>query len=1082
MPRLKIFSSLCLSLCLVALNIAVADDLDHIVIEGVIRDVNGQALVAAKIIARHLPTGRDSSVRSNDEGRYRIPSLPPGDYELRAELSGFRSSQYLLTGIAGVTLRRDFKLEVARLSDQITIEAGSEQPLVDTSRTVVGGTIDKRQLDELPNDSRNIYNLITLFAGASLPAFSENGLAEGDTKDRFRSAPEEAGIFALNGGLPFSNNLTIEGLDNNDDRAARERFVPTTDAVEEFQVISNQFSAEYGRASGGRVNLRLRGGSNQFRGRAFDYFRDESLNANSVTRNSDPTRGFRLPFQQNNPGVSFGGPILRNRAHFFAAYEYDNIYDRADIAALVPVESNPAFALPRPNGANLGSNALDRNGKVVIVNGGAAVGLYDVQVTTPRVAHTFQTRSDFNSGRHNAFALVTLSRNRDERSFPGGRRTLDTLRRTGRNSQAYAFADNFVISPKIVNVARFQFSQLTPADGPLNQNPVVLIDFDDPRDVIGNASSNPLTRAGNLTAGSSNLSGIDRREKRWQIQETIALVQGKHTLRAGMDLQLIRSRFVDLSDVTGTFRFASPADFLANKPARYQHRFNTGSELRNNYAGLFAQDDWRVRPDLTVSFGLRWDNETILRDRNNFSPRLSFAWDPSGKGKTVVRGGYGIFYNRALLRTLDDFVLTSNKILVDTDNELAQSLLFQIQFPRSLTAKDPLVAQYGVRESDFVRKLDPRIRIPESYQASLGFEREIGKGFKIEISYVFSRGLHLWRESNANAPRLPAGFRDWTEFLTSRDFNNAVDPVTKQRPITSTGSADTVRFNLSATPSETKKEGGKNVVIFGLNNPSTSNATSGIRAALAAIRNFRPDPLLAQVELLEARGNSFYHGVSIEVQRRLTARAFIRAAYTLGKLTDDGVVNTSSPLVAGDFSRERARSLLDARHRLALHGTIQLPAILGRLSAAGVFTINSGRTFTLGINGNDRNLDDVGNDRPNFSGDADGIIWRRPGQILAESLVNAFSLPTIGSSGNLGRNAGRGPAQWQLSLRLSRRFNFGEHRRLTPQLEIFNPSNSTIYAYGAEFVDYVPSSLGDFLTPQRVLRPRTIRLGLRFEF
>lgn len=1087
MPRLHALSSFCLSLSICFSNLILitakpTDDLDHVIIAGTITDTNGRLLSGAKIKARHLPTSQERTAAADQDGQYRLVALSPGDYELSVELNGFRSISQSLSAAAGTTVRRDFRMEVARVTEQITVEASSEQARIDTSRTVIGGTLSKREIDDLPNESRNIFDLISLFSGTSLPAFSESGLAEGDTKDRFLSAPEETGIFALNGGLPFSNNLTIEGLDNNDDRAARERFIPMTDAVEEFQVIANQFSAEYGRASGGRVNLRLRGGSNQYRGRGFYHFRDESLNANSVTRNSDPARGFRLPYQQHNPGVSLGGPLIHNRAFFFAGWEYDDIYDRADIAALVPTASNQAFQLPQLNGANLGSNATDKNGKTVVVNGGAAVGLYDVQVTTPKVAQTFQARSDFNFGRHNAFALVTLARNRDERSFPGGRRTLDTLRRTGRSSEGIAFADNFAISSKIVNVARFQFSRLTPANGPFNSSPVVLIDIDDPRDVPGNPNANPLTRAGNLLAGSSNSSGTDRRENRWQGQETLAIVRGSQVLRVGTDVQAIRSRFVDLNDVTGTFRFASPADFLANKPSRYQQRFNTDSELRNTYVGLFAQNDWRIRPNFTASIGVRWDNETILRDRNNFSPRLAFAWDPSGKGKTAVRAGSGIFYNRALLRTLDDFVLTSNKILVDTDNAAAQSLLTELQFPRVLAANDPRIAQIGVRESGFVRRLSPKIRIPESYQAAFGVEHEIGKGFTVEINYVFSRGLHLWRESNANAPRLPAEFKDWSEYLASRDFNNAIDPVTRLRPITSTGSADIVRFNLSTTPTETKKEAGKTVVSFGLNNPSTSNATSGIKAALAAIRNFRPDPQLTQVELLESRGNSYYHGVSIEVNRRLTSRALIRTVYTLSKLMDDGVVNTSSPLVAGDFKRERARSLLDARHRFALHGTYHFPVWLGRLNAAGIFTFNSSRPFTLGVNGNDRNLDDVNNDRPNFSGEQKAIGWRRPGATLDQSLFNAFSLPAIGTSGNLGRNAGRGPGQWQLSVRLSRNFRLGEHRHLTPQVEVFNPSNATVYAFGAEYVDYVPSSPGDFLTPARVLKPRTMRLGLRFDF
>src|SRR5215475_11692768 len=845
-PLALVVCALCAAPYVSAGSIKSIDDLDHVNFEGVVADSNGNVIADARVFVRRTEVGAERSTKTNREGRYRFSTLSPGDYELRVEAGGFQTERYeRISAIAGATVRRDCKLSTAAVEAQMTIGAAANPTLVDTARTVVGGAVTREQIGKLPTESRNPLDLIYTLPGVAQPALSVRDLPEGDAQDDFSSTPEESGVFSLTGGAPFSNNITIEGMDNNDDRGARERINLSTHAVEEVQVITNQFAAEYGRASGGRVNLRLRGGSNEFHGQAFYYFRDESLNANSYRRNADPTRGFRIPFQNHNPGASVGGPLIKKKVFLFGAYEYDNVYDRAEIAALTPVEANPAFPLPKPNGADLGVTRRNRNGQTTTVNGGAPVGLFDETVTTPRVAHTLQSRVDFRLGeKSEAFALFTLARNRDERGFPGGRRTLDTLLSSGRNSQSYAFSGNLILSSRMVNTARFQFSRLTPLFVPPADNPVVIINIADPRDVTGDPNANPLTRSGNLTAGASTLFGVDRREDRYQIQDTLNYARGAHTARIGVDAQIIRSRFVDLEDTTGTFNFATAADFLADKPSRYQHRFNTDSELSNTYAGVFLQDDWKPKQNLTLSFGLRWENETIIKDRNNFGPRLSLAWDPFKTGKTVVRAGYGIFYNRALLRTLDDFILTSNAIQIDTDNPAAERLLAELQFPGVLAANDPRVSELGARESGFLRRLSGDFRIPESYQASFGIEREVARGFKVEVNYVFNRGLHLWREINANAPRLPAGFNNFTEYLLSRDFDNRRNSA-GERPITATGNADVVRFDLSSTPSRTITEGGRGgrrVVIIGLNNPSVANNSVGRAGALAALRKLRQDP------------------------------------------------------------------------------------------------------------------------------------------------------------------------------------------------------------------------------------------------
>ncbi len=1076
--------SVCLALFHVLLLVSslnMIDDLDHLSLEGHVTDPAGESIAGARITVRKIGASIERSTTTDSSGHYRLTSLNPGVYQLLAVASGFRTAiNEGISGPAGTTIRRDLQLMPGPIEAAVTIESTPTTNDLDTSRTVIGNTLNKTQIDELPTFDRNVLELLLTLPGVIEPALDTATLAEGDDRENFRDTPEEAGIFGLNGGTPFSNNLTIEGFDNNDDRAARERFIPGVDATEEVQVIANQFAAEYGRASGGRVNLRLRSGSEQLRGRAFAYFRDARLNANSFFRNADPKRSFRLPFTELNPGVTLGGPVLLRRLFFFAAYENRHALDNAEIAALVPAERNPDYPLPQPNGPNLGSIAKDRQGNTVIVNEGAAVALYDLTVSTPRVAHSFQTRTDFTAAaRHSGFVLLTLFRDRDERSFPGGRRTLETKRASGRNSFSLAVSDSFVISDRMISETRIQHSRLEPRDTTRSSQPVVLIDIDDPRDVRG--LLNPLTRRGTLLAGSSNITGTQRTENRLQIQQVFTLIHRRHQIRSGIDIQMIRSKYVDLTDSTGTFTFASPADFLMSQPARYQHRFETESSLDNRYTGIFVQDDWRPRPNLLLSAGIRWDQETILTDRNNVGPRLAMAWDPRSDSRIVVRAGFGLFYNRALLRTLDDFTLTSQSILIDTNLPQARSLLTTLEFPKVLDSSDSRVREMGIRETRFLRKLERGFRIPESYQAGAGVEFSIGRASRFEVNYVFSRGAHLWRESSANAPQLPPGFKDFTAYLLSKDFDNRVDPATGLRPISATGNADQVRFEMSQTSSRVAEVAGRRTVIFGLETQSTSNASSALRAALATLRPLRPDPDLEQVEVLQARGNSFYHGMTATFETN-AEKGRVLVGYTLSRLIDDGVVNTSSPLVAGDFVRERALSLLDARHRFLANGFWRLPRWLGALAIGGTLAVNSPRPFNIGINGNDRNLDDVSNDRPNYDRPDKVIGWRRSEAPPDTELIDRFSLPPIGSSGNLKRNVGRGPWQYSASLRLSKLFEISETRRVTPQIEVFNPLNSTVFSFGAEFVDYTPAGAADFLSPRRTLRPRSLRIGLRFDF
>src|SRR5689334_9791898 len=1006
-----------------------AQDLDTVVISGRVVDQNAAVIPGAEVQAKLLKTGQTRTAISDADGRFRLIQLEPGTYAVRVSFNGFATAQ--LTGIvavSGQSIELPITLTPANIEVQPVIVAAADVPIVDTRRTVTGATLAARELESLPNTTRSVLDFIFTLPGVTEEPLSTRDLAE-DRNVSHANTPEEAGTFSLAGAPAYSNNLTIDGLDNNDDRSARERFQPSIESVAEVQVITNQFSAEYGRASGGRVNLRTRSGAKQFHGRGFYFFRDEALDANTFRNNSLGLS--RLPLQEHDMGFTLGGPLF-GQTVFFVSYELDQVLDSALIDTLVPVRQHPKFPLPAPT--NLNRSRLED------ADNATEIAPFVSSVSTPMKNTSLTARVDHQfAPLHNASLVYQGGRFINLRQFGGGNRLAEALQGKRRNSDAFSFSDTFVFFERAVNQLRFQYSRLAPAFEARGGNtPVVLISLKDslpPED--------PERRTGTLVAGSSTSGGSDRREERLQLQDVLSLIKGNHSIKLGADVHHVRSTFIDLSDLSGTFNFASAADFLASVPSRFRQNFQSSSTQQNLYAGVFLQDEWQVWPRLLLSYGLRYEYETILHDANNFGPRFSLAYSPLDK--LVVRFGSGIFFNRPLLRTIDDFTLGKQQLFFDTNevssNQRRAFIAEHIRFPEKLSSDSALVREFGVLNTNFSRRLDPALRIPESYQLNAGIERDLGQGFSVEANFTFTRGIHLWREFNANAPVLPAGYRNFTEFLASRDFAN----FTRELYSTSTA-GELVRFTYGNSNTVSRVvEFGVPVSVMNLNSPSSSTM---LEVALAAINNLRPDPSRGELEQLISAGNSFYRGMTVELRKRSNSWLGFRAGYTLSSLIDDGVVNTSDALVPGDFRAERARSLLDRRHRFVVSGTFDLRV----LQLSPIWRVASGAPFNISIGGVDRNLDDVSNDRPNYSGD-----------------LRSLSVAPIGQVGNLPRNAGRGPGLFVFDLNVSREF------RIKPvsvrwNVEFDNVLNKTVFSFGSEFIESP--------VPTRTMRPRQIRIGM----
>jgi hypothetical protein len=1100
-------STLFLLLCAVALA---AQDLDDVTIRGQVMDSNSLAVAGAAISAIQVETGLDRTVTTDDSGRFQIVKLKPGTYKVKVSSTGFGAQERTdLRTVSGQVVQLEFKLSPGLVTAEQTVSVTDEDaPAVDATRTVVGDTLTQREIEEIPNNTRNPLDLVLTLGGTSEEQLSTSGLAD-DRNQNPKGTPLEQGNFSLSGGTAYSNNITIDGLDNNDDRSSRDRFQPSLEAIAEVQVIKNQFSAEYGRASGGRVNIRTRSGGNRLRGRAFMFFRDGNLNANTWYNNSRAVP--RPPLTEYDPGFFISGPISlphiydgHNRTFFAVGYEYLNLRDTTLIDTYVPVVPNPHYTLPVSNGnGQFCDNATPSNCPATA----GFISPYTDLYNTPNVSNVLTARVDHRLFKGNDLTVGFQFARKHNRRTNGTATTRieNAFQEKNNNTQAYNITDNQVIGANIVNQFRAQWSEYKPSYQTLDPLvPVVLVGFRNP---ITNTVQTLI--AGNSTTNTSLNFADSRDETRWQFQDSLTYIMGRHTFKGGFDAQTVVSKTLGLGAATGTFNFGSVLQYSNNQVTRYRQNFGTSQDVHNTYYGLFFNDEWRARSDLTVSYGLRYERETAIGDDNNWGPRLGIAWRTSKNAKSVIRFGAGIFYNRVLLRTVGDSIQNTGGNLVSFDSNTIGTaatdprrgpILTAIsnRFPNSYASIDDLraliVSTCATIVTTFpcnantgfatnvssagnpLRSVDANLEIPESYQFNVGFEREVLKGWVFEANYTWNRTVRLWRDYNPNVPVLPAGFADWTAYL----LNNTYD-LTNQN-----GTIRTYQFVLGSTTDGSGVIGttgsSGNVCSFTLTNTCTVNLNSintattfpaaavngsnnnatgtPLGIALAAIAKFRPDQTVEETSRIGARGRAFYQGLILELRSRYRKlghgfRANFRLAYTLSSTKDDGVNNTANAEINGDFAREWARSLQDRRHRIALTGTLETPSWFGKLKFSPLLRYGSSAPFNLGAGGSDRNLDDLGTDRLNFNGNLKDIVWRGPGTPVPDTLIAQFSLPPIGAAGsNLPRNAGTGPSYYMFDLNVSRDWKLGENIRLRPVLEIDNIFNAAVFSYGAEFVDF----------------------------
>ncbi len=991
----------------------VAGQTHRAAIRGRVTDATGRAVSGARVNATQQETNERRSVTSDDAGGFAIPELPPGPYRLVIESGGHRMHVEELTLDVNDERRADIRLQIGALTDRVEVTA----PRVDVRRdTAIGSVIENRQIVSLPLDGRNVLELTLLAPGAVPPAQGSAGSVRGDF------------AFSVNGGREDFNGFLLDGADNVDPKLNTVSVTPPVDAIQEFEVLTSTADPTFGRQGGAHVNVITRSGSNDVRGTAWEFFRGGALQA----RNHFAAEDAADPdYRRHQYGVSLGGPVLRDRAFFFADYEGTRADEGITRITTVPSAQQRAAAgfLPvHPIGRAL-------LGLYPEPNRADATGNFVFSPTQKDRVDSFDGRMDYGIG--DSFDLMgrySLADRRLHEPFSGpGFSSLpgfgSDLERRGHNAVA---STTHVLSAALVNETRVGFnrvsSSVTPETGVTNRT----VGLPEPWTNARDAGLSFITVTGFSPLGAEYNNPQQGSTNAVHLSDTVTWSRARHLMRFGGDARVVRQKAFRDVQARGAIAFTglltgSPlTDLLFGVPTfSTVARLDNPQNLRTESYAAFVQDSIDVRPDLTLNLGLRYqltsppvdaDDRASLydaatsqvqrvgtgglprggydSDRNNWSPRIGVAWAPGG-GATALRASYGIHYNQSALAPSEGLYFNAPYFNLGVNLTSAMApLLIHDPFPQG-----GFFPQSGTA---FQRDL----RTPYLHQFTVNVQHQLGASRLVEAAYVGSRGRNL---------------------IAGRDLNQ---PAPSRAPL-----------------------------------------------------NLRPNPLFGDITVIESRASSEYDSLQLRYEQRLDRGFTMLAAYTLGKAEDDASAffpsagDPNFPQDSNNPSAEFGRSNFDTRQRLSVALSQELP---WGMQVSSVITLQSGRPFTVALlpeldNSNTgRTVLGFGaNDRPNVTGDASlsdptDARWFDTG---------AFTLPAFGSFGNAGRNILEGPGYANVNVAVIKHVRFGGRTRLQLRAEAFNLFDRANLGLPDNF--FGSPTFGQVLTADA---PRRVQFGARFLF
>jgi hypothetical protein len=692
----SIFLLLCAGLCAAQQNVTSAT------LSGRIEDARGAVVSGANVTATHLETNQQLIATSDDEGRYRFPYLRIGDYDLKIDAQGFSTFTRQLTVSVGQALDLPVKLNVADVSAQVNIDA--DVPIVETVRTQITETIRPREINELPLNGRNYLDLALLIPGVS-PTNTGSNQRFAET-----SAVPGQGI-SIAGQRNLYNSFIVDGVSANDDAADLTGTYYSEEVIDQFQVITSGGVAEFGRASGGVVNILTKSGTNDFRGSLYGFLRNQRFDARNPLA---PTKDLLTQAQY---GFTFGGPLRRDRTFFFSNFEQT----RRNYSAVLTISQAAVDSI------NNRLRAVNYTGS--LVSTGVVPASFDTTNFFTRIDHSLNARNQL-SGRYSLYHINAVN----SRTVGG----LNAVSRgTGLNNtdQTVVVSNVTTFSSRTLNEARFQYTN-SRLDAPVN-------------DEVGPA----VNIAGVASFGTATFSPLARDINLFQAIDNVSTQRGDHSLKGGVDVLYNRVNILFPGAVQGVYTFSSLNNFLNGNYLNYQQAFGVPSQFQSNpNFGLFAQDEWRARPDLTFNAGLRYDAqflpEPIQTDANNFSPRLGIVYAP-GDRKTVVRASFGLYYDRIPLRA------TSNALQRDGSKFLIVQL--SPAQPGAPVFPNVLALQPATLPTKpNITRIDPNIAAGYSEQANVQVERELPGNAVVSVGYLHLRAYHVILSRNVNVPTVPA--------------------------------------------------------------------------------------------------------------------------------------------------------------------------------------------------------------------------------------------------------------------------------------------------------------------------------------